>query len=183
MKIPFFVIYSLLLGVLIAFSSCGSDGRTTPARLLAVKQAGMYGYINEKGVGVIKPNFVYAIDFAEGLGAVNIGGSAIGRDMPRNGKWGFINEKQQIIINPKYYSPAIYAPIYNPELLSYVLHEAYQFSEGLAAVRTEYEWIYINQKDSVVIGNLKIQAARKFSEGLAAIMINGRWGYIDKLGN
>ncbi|MFN0202171.1 MAG: WG repeat-containing protein, partial [Bacteroidia bacterium] len=41
----------------------------------------------------------------------------------------------------------------------------------------------INQKDSVVIGNLKIQAARKFSEGLAAIMINGRWGYIDKLGN
>jgi hypothetical protein len=176
------VIFKIFLLSLLAFG-CGGDATSDKkTRIMALKEKGLYGFINEQGEKIVPPKYVYAYDFSEGLAAINIAGSTIGKDVPRNGKWGFIDMNQKIVINPKYYSPAVYAPLYNPELLSFVLHEAYVFSDSLAAVRTADEWVYINKKDSVVISGLGMQAARKFKEGLAAVMMNGRWGYINKKG-
>lgn len=48
--------------------------------LSAVKENGLWGYIDETGNMVVKPQFQYAHDFSDGFAAVQI-----------NGKWGFID--------------------------------------------------------------------------------------------
>lgn len=156
--------------------------QVAPEHFYPLKEGNVYGYINKEGDKVIPPHYAYAIEFSEGLAGVNVGGKGRGRDMPENGKWGFIDTKNQIVINPKYYSPPIYAAPYDLQGLSMVSHEAYVFSEGLAAVRLLKEWAYINTRDSIVISGLNIQSARRFSEGLAAVYIDGKWGYIDRNG-
>lgn len=55
------------------------------------------------------------------------------------------------------------------------------FSEGLAAVKVEGKWGYINTEGTMVIEAI-YDGANRFSEGLAAVSKNGRWGYIDKNG-
>ncbi|GAP96726.1 WG repeat-containing protein [Leptolyngbya sp. NIES-2104] len=63
---------------------------------------------------------------------------------------------------------------------------AYDFSSGLAAVKTGKQWNYVQKNGNVAISNLKFDGdifAPRFSEGLAAIKLNGKWGYIDQSGN
>ena len=143
-----------------------------------------FGYINREGEVIIGATYAYAMPFSEGMGAVNVGGT-VGKPghLPQNGKWGFIDQNGRFIINPKYYSPPEVGAPYDPQLLAQAQHEAYIFSEGLAAVRVEDQhWIYINQQDTVVIDRSDIQIPRKFREGLANVYDGRRWGYIDTTG-
>lgn len=180
---PFFPLL-LLLALLPA---CGSDEVQHPW-LYAVREGGLYGYVDEAGSKAIYPQFAYAVDFSESLGAVNIGGISTGGDWPETGRMGFIDPTGHFAINPRYLPPENGALPNDPERMSLVLHEGYRFSDGLAAVRTPKEWIYINRNDSVVIQGLGIRSARRFREGLAAVYMRndetGRyaWGYIDKRG-
>lgn len=168
-------------------AACGDDELVHPW-LYAVREGSVYGYVDESGSKVIAPQFAYAVDFGESLGAVNIGGTATGGDWPEDGRMGFIDPYGRFIINPRYLPPENGALPNDPMRLSLVLHEGYRFSEGLAAVRTPKEWIYINRNDSAVIQGLGIRSARRFHEGLAAVyMFNHEtqtwaWGYIDKRG-
>lgn len=177
--------YILLVAYCLLFIACGEKAQVVEHPILyAVKERTLYGCINGAGDWVIPPHYSYIARFSEGMGAINIGGSAQGRDLPANGKWGFINDKNTIIINPKYLSPPVrHAQVYDLHQLSLASFEGYVFSEGLAAVYNGKEWIYINQRDSVVISGLDIQSPRNFSEGLAAVYINRKWGYIDRNGN
>lgn len=59
---------------------------------------------------------------------------------------------------------------------------ARDFSEGLAAVKQDGKWGYIDTNGTVVIPP-QYDGANSFSEGLAAVQKNGKWGYIDKTGN
>jgi len=177
LSFPFLLVFFSLL-----LSACDSSDTIPQITRLPIREGRLYGYIDEAGQKAVAPQFAYAMPFSEGMGAINVGGTPEGRDMPEDGKWGFVNDSGRIIINPKYLSPNVYAPLYSMNSMSQIMHEAYIFSEGLAAVRNEDEWVYINVRDSVVISGLQIQNARKFSEGLAAVMINGLWGYINKRG-
>ncbi|MDR0954646.1 MAG: WG repeat-containing protein [Rikenellaceae bacterium] len=58
---------------------------------------------------------------------------------------------------------------------------AFNFSEGLARVKINDKYGYIDQAGREVIAP-KYDEARGFSEGLALVIINGKWGYIDKTG-
>lgn len=80
----------------------------------------------------------------------------------QDGKWGYINEKGQIEIEPRF---------------SY----ANDFSDGLANVVIEKRWGYIDKSGQMVI-KPQFDYADRFSEGLAVVNIAGRYGYIDKTG-
>ncbi|MBX7241245.1 MAG: WG repeat-containing protein [Bacteroidia bacterium] len=181
MKIKWLIPVVLFLSAIL--TGCGGETVSpVPEKFYPIREGKSYGYINAEGDKVISPQYAYTVTFNEGLGGVNIGGSGYHKDMPENGKWGFINKENRIVINPKYDSPPVYAAPFELNALSLALHEAYLFSEGLAAVCVGKEWMYINHKDSVVISGLEIKSARRFSEGLAAVYIGGKWGYIDRNG-
>ena len=55
------------------------------------------------------------------------------------------------------------------------------FSEGLAVVRLNGKWGYIDKTGKEIIP-LKYDSAESFSKGLARVRLNGKWGYVDKTG-
>ncbi|MEO1414519.1 MAG: WG repeat-containing protein [Bacteroidota bacterium] len=192
MKPHILLTYScLILGLSLWSCNNGSGGIQGPA-LLVSWQGNQFGYINEEGETVVPAQFAFAMPFAEGYGAINIGGDASKGYMPEGGKWGFVNQDGKIKINPKYFSPVLSGAPFNLRELGDVSHEGYIFSEGLAAVKdiTKY-WKYINMQDSVVIdgSKLRILSARRFHDGIANVLIDNSptgedlWAYIDKKGN
>ena len=56
---------------------------------------------------------------------------------------------------------------------------AWDFSEGLASVKINGKWGFIDKTDTIVIP-AKYDGAWSFSEGLASVKINGKRGFIDK---
>lgn len=89
--------------------------------------------------------------FIDGLAAVKL-----------QEKWGFINEKGEVVIPLKY-------------------DWIFEFSEGFSAVRIDNKWGFIDQSGKKVIA-LKYDDAKDFSEGLAFVKLNEKWGVIDKTG-
>lgn len=56
--------------------------------------------------------------------------------------------------------------------------EALGFSEGLAAIKIDQRWGYVNIRGDVVIKPIYVEA-RNFHEGLAAVKTEKGWGYIN----
>ena len=143
------------------------------ARLYPITVAGKLGFIDESGnVKFMLPEEVYTtFEFSEGL-------AVAGKRVPNtNGRWGFIDENGQYVIEAKF---VMVKP----------------FSEGLAAVvfkenQDDYRAVgYIDQSGRVVIPpQFSLEGGvsdRGFSEGLAAVKVYkdnvAKWGYIDKSG-
>ena len=155
---------------------------------------GSWRYIDRSGKIVIDLEFKYgfeALDFNEGLASIYIEDPIRFeclnkvfqnlRDDYNNskgyiaskfcGRWGFINPTGAIVIEPQFI-------------------EAFDFSEGLAAVRVQdvkepnqrrWRYGYIDRAGNVVI-QPQFEAAFDFSEGLARVLVAGRMGFIDKTG-
>jgi len=79
-----------------------------------------------------------------------------------NNKYGYINEKGEIVIPIKY-------------------DIAKDFSEGLAAVSLNGKWFFIDKTGKIII-DCKEDYPDEFSEGLATVSLNGKWFLIDKTG-
>ncbi|RMG75855.1 MAG: WG repeat-containing protein, partial [Bacteroidetes bacterium] len=153
---------------LLLLTACGRPPGPLADQYLVIRQGNQFGYIDREGNVVVAPQFAYALPFSEGLGAVNVGGTdGGGTHMPTNGKWGFINERGSFIINPQFFSPPESALPFDPGQVQQVLHKAYIFSEGKAAVRTQDRWVYIDTTGKQVLQPDRITAARRFCEGLA----------------
>jgi hypothetical protein len=161
--------------------ACGSGQNGYPV-LLPTREFNAYGYIDGSGSERIAPQFAYALPFSEGLGAVNVGGTRSELGMPTDGKWGFIDPQGRFVINPTYYSPVVQGAPYSPDAYARVLHHGYEFSEGLAPVRVQNRWVYIDTAERIVIDNPRIRSPRRFQEGLANVYIDGRWGYMNRQG-
>jgi hypothetical protein len=68
------------------------------------------------------------------------------------------------------------------ELVSdFVWDGAHDFSEGMAAVKKDGKWGFIDLSGNLVIAN-KYDSAGSFSEGLCAVQTGYAWNYIDKTG-
>ena len=176
--IPIAVIFLLVI-------SCSSP-QMEVADYPVIRKNGQYGFITKQGSQAISPQFAYANPFSEGLAAVNIGGTVLGKEMPADGKWGFfgrdtLDGKFKILINPVFDSPPVLtAPPYDIDSISLGMHEAYLFSEGFSAVYKNNRWGYINRagKPISLDANLVIQSARRFSNGLASFFNGESWGYL-----
>jgi hypothetical protein len=105
--------------------------------LYPLKIDGKYGYINIHGELVIKPEFDKAENFSDGLALVIKEGRSV-----------FINVKGEIIIS------------------GYAGRDMQSFSEGLAAIRINNKWGFIDTTGKFVI-DPRFQYADTFSEGVA----------------
>ena len=132
-------------------------------KLYVIKKDGKYGYIDENSNLVIKPAFLQAKEFAEGVAPVKL----------QEGVWAIIDTKGKIVGAWKN------------------VDEINAFSEGLAVVRKGAKYGYIGKNQLVT--PLKFDDANDFSEGLAVVAIregntimeklhNIKYGYIDKSG-
>ncbi len=131
----------------------------------------------------------------------------------KESKWGYINDKGEIVIEPKFWAPVGdfsegLAPVYEslpmggfwstlPKskwgyidktgniVIKPAFDLAYLFSEGLAPIVIRRKVGFINKKGDIVV-EPKYLKAGSFSEGMASVTCSG-WreknGYIDKTGN
>lgn len=184
---------SLVICSLFTFCISCSDSNQANWKLIPVRSADKWGYINQKGKYMINPQFTDATMFRDGLAMVTAS----------NGKMGFIDE------NGKYKIPAQYkraTPFFegmawvvsdggHPTCITksgeikFVLKEAqyvFNFSEGLAMYGTKdkdgkVKIGFVDKSGKVVI-NPQFEEANPFSESLASFKQKDKWGFIDKTG-
>jgi hypothetical protein len=89
------------------------------------KTTGGFGFKNLKGEVIIKPEYVEAHEFNEGLAAVK-----------KLGKWGFINTSDEVII-----------PLNKTNVSD--------FSEGLDVVSENEHQVFYNKNNQVIVPNTK----------------------------
>lgn len=151
----------------------------TPAVNYRYKYGYKYGYINKSGETVINPQFDTTGKFSEGMAKIGFRyeiddpnemsknllpgmSSFFGDTLNFRYKYGFINSKGDILVEPVY-------------------DDASEFSEGLACVAIGDMYGYIDQKGEIAI-EPKFENAWSFHQGRAKIEIEDHYGYIDKTG-
>ncbi|HEY0428664.1 MAG TPA: WG repeat-containing protein [Pyrinomonadaceae bacterium] len=102
---------------------------------------GKWGYVDKTGKIVIKPQFVWAEEFSEGLASFE----------SENGKYGYVDERGEIVIEPKFTRWS-------------------EFSEGVAAVAINFKWGFIDKRGEIVIP-LQYAHAFSFSGGIAPVSL------------
>jgi WG containing repeat len=156
--------------------------------LACVKKDEKVGFINEKGKiivaiegdGQILPEYekgVAAFRIKDKLYYVDKNGMFITkkqfwearqynllypRPMQKNDKWGFVNDKNEFILETQY-------------------DHIYKEKDGLFLVKKGKRYGFIDKTGNVVI-DVQFEDAHSFNDGLAAVKQNGKYGFIDKKG-
>jgi len=151
-----------------------------------VRQDSLWGYVAADGKQVIKPSFLWATDFTDGMALaqddrgyryINGNGKLLRRIKARHaysfsgglasveikGKWGYIDSKGKTLIKPQF-------------------DWAEPFSENRAAVAVGLKKGYINTQGEMVIPAV-YQEAHAFRNGAAIVRKDFQFGIIDTLGN
>jgi len=79
----------------------------------------------------------------------------------KTGKWGYVYQKKKIIKNQ--------------------YDDAYDFSSGLARVKLNGFWGYIDKTGKEIIA-MKYETIEDFADDMAKVGLDGKYGYIDKTG-
>jgi hypothetical protein len=119
-----------------------------PSLFVIVKNR-KWGFIEQRGKIVIKPQFNYAHDFFEERAAFKAS----------NGKWGFIDPNGKVAIQPKF-------------------DKVDSFYEQRSAVHIEGKWGFIDTNGNFII-EPHFEKASRFFEGRAAVSSAGKWRFID----
>ena len=118
----------------------------------AVKQNGLWGFINEEAVEIIEPQYENYFAFSNGFAAVC-----------KNGKWGFINKQNEIVIPFEYEIP-----------------EYSCFKGNYAPVCKNGKFGFIDTSNRTVIPFKYENALMRSKYGkLFPVKLNGKWGFID----
>jgi hypothetical protein len=124
--------------------------------LFPVEENGKWGYINNKGDIIIKPQFDLAGAFSDGMALIIL-----------DEKVGYIDETGKMAVAPQF-------------------ETASPFSEGLAAVMVDNKWGFINKKGRFLV-EPRFALVSKFSNGLCRVKQTpasfDKWGFIDSTGN
>ncbi|KAA9037185.1 WG repeat-containing protein [Ginsengibacter hankyongi] len=120
--------------------------------LSQVKKNGKVGYVNKKGIEIIKPQYDDGLPFNEGYTAVKKGT-----------KWMYLDSTGKVVTDA-------------------VFEEALNFSNGMAAVAQNGKYGYINTSGKVVIPFEFSNAHPFSEGLAPAANMKGLWGYIDNAG-
>jgi hypothetical protein len=114
------------------------------------------GFMNHDREIIVAPKYDSALGFKNCFAQVKV-----------SGKWGFVNTKGEVTIQPKFEE----------------LPSSFAFPEKLAMVKMGQNYGYIDLAGRSVV-KPRFHQARPFSEGLAAVQIsrNGKWGFINTRG-
>lgn len=158
-----------------------------------------YIFIDRKGRTAMRRRFFNAMEFREGLAAV---GMSAQRGLLKLPYLGFIDTAGHTVIDPNgfdFYSPGFSESLACISILTngsgkyayidrtgrMVIGPAYDFafdfSEGLAAVKIGDKWGYIDRAGRCTIG-FQFDHAMSFDGGLADVWRGGRMAYIDTSG-
>ena len=139
-----------------------------------------YGYIDDEGKVIIRPQFVWAEDFWRGLGTAYVCGHYVSIDpsgalrplriaveghlepKKNRDKFGFVDASGQFRIAPSF-------------------EEVLPFSEGLAAMRAGEKWGFIDTSGKVVI-RPQFKSAFYFREGVGIAELDSGYALIDTSG-
>lgn len=113
---------------------------------------GKYGYINQLGDVVIKPQFDVAKKFSEGLARVKL-----------DGKWGFVDESGYLAIKPFYELKSS-----EEDNLRYLDFHEDKAAFSISGEKSSRKWGYLNKQGEVVIDPVW-DYADEFSEGIARV--------------
>lgn len=129
--------------------------------LMPIRVNEKVGFVDKSGNLVIRPRFLYAKAFSEGLAAVN---------MEHGGKWGYINKRGEWVIRPQF-------------------DQATKFKEGRAVVVVGH-LRYGNERFGIIdrSGNYVLELSKNYiipgySEGLIPYYDGNKCGYLDRNGN
>ena len=152
---------------------------------------GKCGFIDRTGKEIVPCKYDYADDFIDGIARVayiDYGDDGV------DSRSGIINKKGEEIIPCDYGfvenlsggiavkssgGNRLYFDKSGKEITKYEYIDC--FSEGLADVKINGKWGYINKRRKVVIP-CKYDRTCSFNEGLACVNADEKWGYIDKTG-
>ena len=194
------LIILILLLLTISIGSCKKDEDTqgTVGLYSYFDESGKWGYIDKDGNIKINPQWDIAYDFYLGYGIVS-----------NNSLWGLIDQNGNEVIPLKYQGignfEADMKSIFNPKFLvkaklnglwgfidehdNVVIPFSYKmvsdFSDGLAAFRTNIQYGYINENNEVVLP-ATYDGYGYFKDGLCWVgLLSGgilKWGVINKTG-
>lgn len=146
--------------------------------LAAVKIKVIWGFIDITGNIVIEPQFFKVRSFKKGLAQFELGR-----------EWCLINKRGEVLDIIGGWSP------FKIKILDYggysttafMFEEIKSFQEGLAAVRIEGKWGYIDTTGYIVIkpqfkDDTYSHILYDFSEGFAPVKIKDKWGFINTTG-
>lgn len=164
--------------------------------LAAVSQNGKWGFVDSAGNSIVKPQFDRVHDFHNGYAAVSLGSN-----------FGYVDNTGKVVLKPQYLSDSGFlSDLYDftnnaafiklganryrlidkdgKALYKQQITAARHFSEGLAAIKVNDRYSYIDSKGKIIIKlDSKVTAAGDFSNGRAVICINQiAYQYIDKKG-
>lgn len=169
---------------------------------VSIESPGTWGYIDHKGKFVIPAKLKWAGDFCEGIAEVlAIADPAV----PNILKSGYIDKSGDLIVEAKYgwaepFSDGLALIADNkPDSNEYFNRKAFidkngdrvtdffadaeSFSEGLAAVKFDSFWGFIDKKGTIVIPPTYDFVLRPFTEGYAAVnCLNDKAAIINKTG-
>jgi hypothetical protein len=146
------------------------------------------GYIMHTGEWSIKPQFLVASEFSEGLAFVSVDGIA----------FGFIDPTGKFVVKPSFVRCGLFhegaAAVCSGDRWGYVDRQgtfaipavfegnrATAFSYGMAGVRIDDRWGFIDHHGSFVVSP-RFEAVKPFIEGHACVQCNGQWGFVDTEG-
>ena len=154
----------------------------------------LYSYIDKSGRVVIDKNYTAAGDFENGKAIV-----ATSYCDGEPCEYGIINRRGEFMVAPVYtdiqsatdglfaaHNSKGYYGFINEAghpIVPFIYEDATPFSEGVAAVQKDSQWIFIDRSGQKLFPQ-SFKNVNSFSSGLAAVTANdSTYGYIDKSGN
>jgi beta-lactamase regulating signal transducer with metallopeptidase domain len=114
-----------------------------------------------------------------------------------NGKFGYKNKDDEVIIEPKYDQAQHFENGFalvrvgekwgmisnkSENVTAIKFGKLHSFMNGAAEFRINNKWGFIDTTGNIII-HAKFERAYPFSEGLASVMLNTKWGFINKKGD
>ena len=141
--------------------------------LASVEVGGRWGFIDQKGKFVVNPQYDFIFGLSEGYAIFEIGKGSIPGCGQYCGYHGFIDTKGRVMVEAKF--------VERPNPDGSWSSPVHPFSEGLAAVKTDDGWGFIDPTGKMVI-DPQFDNVGSFQDGLAFVTALGKEAYITKTG-